>query len=136
MNIKLNMSIELNKARVELTNDQKESVRKFIGNILMGDKAVKTSRYMTPVQKTPAVNYRILGARSWNVEEEKQFLELAGKYSPTTKNQTELFSKIGNEMNRTPLSLLNRLSIIRRGLGHVSPVTVPEGIPSLRYLKR
>jgi hypothetical protein len=116
MNLKVNVGIELNQARVELTTYQKESVQRFVSNMLIGETnkptRIKKSNY----------GHHPLGSRDWTKEEEIKFIDLYKQFSSRTKTQVQLLKLVGQQLGRTAHACLIRLSLIRRGKG-LNPVS-------------
>lgn len=138
LKVKVDLGVEINKARVELTTEQRSEVSKFVTTLLFG-KGVADSlnTEKTRTTKVPKKYHRVFGKRSWTRDEEVRFMELARQYGPEVQNQSQFFRAIGREMGRTPSSLLNRLHAIRRGKGELSPSDVPNSvIPSERGWRR
>lgn len=119
--LKVNVGVELNKARVELTSEQRGSVETFVQELLLGK---STSSNGHSVRKGPS--RRIFGRREWTQEEETRFLDLIQMHGATSKNQSDLLKIAGRQLGRTPHSLVVRLSIIRRGKGLNPASSVPQ----------
>lgn len=115
MNLKVNVGIELNKARVELTSDQKGSVEQFVEKMLLGQH--NTSKTTTSPRKSFT---QPLGSRVWKKEEEEEFLRLFEEIRPTVKTQERAFKLIGQKLGRTDHSCSIRLHKIRKNKGLVS----------------
>jgi hypothetical protein len=128
MNFKVNVDVQLNRARVELTPEQTNSVEQHIEQLLTGDKP--TRRAYGSVTNRPTRAGRPLGARGWNAEEERQFLSLYKELSSTGKSQAKIFKLIGQRLGRTDSALLMRLSTIRNGKGNISAMEAPAANPN------
>lgn len=135
LKVRIDLGVEINKARVELNNDQRAEVSKFVTSLLFGKNFAETINSNGDRPRSDKKNSRVFGRKAWTREEETRFMDLARQYGPESRNQTQLFRMIGREMGRTPLALLNRLSAIRRGKGELAPTDVPTTIPSERGWK-
>lgn len=126
LKVKVDLGVEINKARVELNHEQKEEVSNFVTSLLFGRNM--TSSVGKGKTRHEMKARRVFGRKSWSREEEVRFMDLARQYGPESRNQTQFFRTIGREMGRSPMALLNRLSLIRRGKGELSPNDVPNSV--------
>lgn len=114
MNFKVNVGVELNKARVELTSEQYGEVKQFIETMLLGKVAGWNTDRRTNNHET---NHRrpsksILGRRPWTREEENNLMEIDRTF--TGRRQSELWKLAARQLGRTPHAISLRLFGLRR----------------------